>query len=191
MPPWKPVPGKGDFQSVRRLTDPELQSLQRWIKDGAPEGDPSALPPLPNWSEGWRLGPPDLIVRMPEEYPVPADGTDLFRTFVTDPGPGGASRADGFTRATRVVHHANSGVDRTRPPDSSTPATPSRVRRQHERDARYPKDRWGWCRPGAASGAGWDAVASRTGQRSVVQLHLQPTGSRASASPRLYRRPAD
>ena len=64
MPPWKPVPGKGDFQSVRRLTDPELQSLQRWIKDGAPEGDPSALPPLPNWSEGWRLGPPDLIVRI-------------------------------------------------------------------------------------------------------------------------------
>src|SRR5258707_14771408 len=56
MPPWKPAVGKGDFQSVRRLTDPELQSLQRWIKDGAPQGDPSALPPLPNWNDGWQLG---------------------------------------------------------------------------------------------------------------------------------------
>ena len=42
MPPWKPVEGKGDFQSERRLTDAELQSLQQWIASGAPEGDPSA-----------------------------------------------------------------------------------------------------------------------------------------------------
>src|SRR5476649_680355 len=38
MPPWKPEPGKGAFQDERRLTDAELQTLQRWIADGAIEG---------------------------------------------------------------------------------------------------------------------------------------------------------
>src|SRR5262252_5213642 len=44
MPPWKPVAGKGDFQSARRLTDAELLSLQQWLASGAPEGDASHLP---------------------------------------------------------------------------------------------------------------------------------------------------
>src|SRR5437879_7224946 len=39
MPPWKPEPGKGDFESERRLTDSELEQIQRWIADGAIEGD--------------------------------------------------------------------------------------------------------------------------------------------------------
>src|SRR6059058_5544562 len=42
MPPWKPEPGKGDFQNERRLTDRELDMLQRWIVDGAPEGPPQS-----------------------------------------------------------------------------------------------------------------------------------------------------
>src|SRR5471032_2564028 len=82
MPPWKPVAGKGDFQNERRLTEAELQTLQQWISSGAPEGDAASLPPMPDWRGGWQLGTPDLIVSMPEEYAVPADGTDVFRTFV-------------------------------------------------------------------------------------------------------------
>src|SRR5216684_4522963 len=30
MPPWKPLPGKGDFQSARRLSDRELDTIQQW-----------------------------------------------------------------------------------------------------------------------------------------------------------------
>src|SRR5689334_143558 len=40
MPPWKPLPGRGEFQDERRLTDRELDTLQRWTAGGAPEGDP-------------------------------------------------------------------------------------------------------------------------------------------------------
>ena len=71
MPPWKPEPGKGTFQSDRRLSDHELELLQRWIVEGAPEGndtDRSQAPPL--WDSGWQLGTPDLVVRMPR-YAVP------------------------------------------------------------------------------------------------------------------------
>src|SRR5688572_6982564 len=49
MPPWKPVAGKGDFLNERRLTDAELDALQRWIAEGAAEGEPADLPPPPTF----------------------------------------------------------------------------------------------------------------------------------------------
>src|SRR5258706_9434739 len=82
MPPSKPVEGKRELQSERRLTDAELRLLQQWIAAGAPEGDPSALPRPPAAVDGWQLGTPDLVVRMAEEYAVPAGGTDAVRTFL-------------------------------------------------------------------------------------------------------------
>src|SRR5437763_1342551 len=72
MPPWKPVAGKGEFQNERRLSDGELSTLQRWIAAGTPEGDPSARPTPPAFADGWQLGTPAPVVRMPEEDPVPA-----------------------------------------------------------------------------------------------------------------------
>src|SRR5215813_13220457 len=40
MPPWKAVPGYGEFADVRRLSDEEIALVPRWVHDGAPEGDP-------------------------------------------------------------------------------------------------------------------------------------------------------
>src|SRR5882672_3233590 len=76
MPPWKPEPGKGDFEGERRLTAVELSRIQQWIRDGALQGDPSDLPPPPiatTTTGGWRLGAPDLVVAMPQPYVVKAD----------------------------------------------------------------------------------------------------------------------
>jgi tetratricopeptide (TPR) repeat protein len=182
MPPWKPAAGKGDFQSARRLTDAELESLQQWIAGGGPEGDASALPPLPDWSGGWQLGPPDLVVRMPEEYTVPADGTDVFRTFVM-PIPVAAAR---YVRAiefhpgnARVVHHANLGVDRTRSSRQLDARDPEPgYAGSMERDARYPEGQLlGWT-PGQAPHPAPEGTQWRLepGSDLVVQLHLQPTG---------------
>jgi tetratricopeptide (TPR) repeat protein len=182
MPPWKPAAGKGEFQNDRRLTDQELQSIQQWIASGAPAGDAADLPPMPNWADGWRLGSPDVIVRMPEAYTVPAEGSDVFRTFVL-PIPGSAPR---YVRAVefqpgnaRVVHHANLGVDRTRSSrqlDARDPAPG--YEGSMERDARYPEGQLlGWT-PGqaphpVAPGTQWRL---EPGSDLVIQLHLQPTG---------------
>src|SRR5262245_52380490 len=68
MPPWKPLPGKGDFADARRLSDAELRVLRQWIVDGAPEGSRADLPPQPMWTTTWRLGEPDLVVSMPAPY---------------------------------------------------------------------------------------------------------------------------
>jgi tetratricopeptide (TPR) repeat protein len=182
MPPWKPLAGKGEFQSERRLTDAELQALQQWIAAGAPEGDAAALPPAPNWTGGWQLGTPDLVVQMPQQYAVPAEATDVFRTFVL-PIPLASAR---YVRAiefhpdnARVVHHANLGVDRThssRQLDARDPEPG--YAGSMERDARYPEGQLlGWT-PGQAphpvpEGTQWRL---EPGSDLVVQLHLQPTG---------------
>ena len=66
MPPWKPVPGFGDFLESRRLSDAELATLVGWIEAGAPEGDRAKLPPPLVFPEGWKLSPPDHVLEMPE-----------------------------------------------------------------------------------------------------------------------------
>ena len=38
MPPWKAVPGHGEFADVRRLSEDEICLVARWVADGAPEG---------------------------------------------------------------------------------------------------------------------------------------------------------
>jgi hypothetical protein len=44
MPPWKPVPGYGDFQYSLALTADEKQAILDWVGNGTPQGDPADLP---------------------------------------------------------------------------------------------------------------------------------------------------
>jgi tetratricopeptide (TPR) repeat protein len=182
MPPWKPEPGKGDFAGARRLTDSELAALQQWIAAGAREGDPADLPPPPTWNSGWQLGTPDLIVSMPEPFRVPADGTNVFRTFVL---PIAISRPR-YVRAVefrpgdaRLVHHATLGIDRTQSSrllDARDPE-PGYIGGMVP-DARYPDGQLlGWT-PGQAAQSVAPGTAWRLepGSDVVAQLHLQPTG---------------
>ncbi len=82
MPPWHPAPGHAEFQHERRLTDEQVALIKRWAETGMAEGDPTRLPKLPTFTEGWQLGTPDLIVSMPKAYEVPATGRDIYRNFV-------------------------------------------------------------------------------------------------------------
>jgi mono/diheme cytochrome c family protein len=81
MPPWKP---ESDFhlKGERGLTEQQISTLERWVAAGMPQGDPAKLPALPPTASGWALGEPDLIVKMPEAFPVPPSGRDVYRTFV-------------------------------------------------------------------------------------------------------------
>lgn len=82
MPPWKAEHGDFAFKGDRRLSEAQIATIERWADAGAPEGDPSKLPALPKFTEGWQLGQPDLVVKMPEAYQVPATGRDIYRNFV-------------------------------------------------------------------------------------------------------------
>src|SRR5690242_15721869 len=66
MPPWKPEAGHGRFQDERRMTDAEINRIRIWITQGMLRGNPADAPAVPEWSDAWRLGAPDIIVEMPE-----------------------------------------------------------------------------------------------------------------------------
>lgn len=81
MPPWKPVPGFGEFIDSRRLADAEIALLRAWVEAGAREGDPRDLPPPRRFPETWTLGAPDLVLAA-DDFEVPAGDRDLYRCFV-------------------------------------------------------------------------------------------------------------
>jgi tetratricopeptide (TPR) repeat protein/mono/diheme cytochrome c family protein len=116
MPPWQPEPGKGAFVGERRLTDEQIALIRRWVETDAPEGDPADRRPPPRFPDGWPLGEPDLVVKLPKPWTLAPGGADVFRNFVL-PVPVTRTR---YVRALeirlddrRVAHHANVLVDRT------------------------------------------------------------------------------
>jgi hypothetical protein len=109
MPPWKADAGDFPFRGDRRLRDEDITLIQRWVDAGMPEGDPAKLPAMPRFPQGWALGEPDLVVRMPEAYDVPASGRDIYRNFVLPLNLAEDTwvKAVDFRPSARsVVHHA-------------------------------------------------------------------------------------
>jgi Flp pilus assembly protein TadD/mono/diheme cytochrome c family protein len=116
MPPWLPEHGYGDFADERRLTSDEIALIAKWVQAGMPQGDASAAPAAPQYSETWQHGKPDLILTVERPFTLPASGTDVFRNFVL-PYP---LKQTHYIRAMeirpavpRIVHHANILIDRT------------------------------------------------------------------------------
>jgi len=79
MPPWQAEPASYPYKDSRRLSDKELATIQAWVKEGMPKGDLDKLPAMPKFPDGWQLGTPDLIVKMPKGFTVPAEGPDIYR----------------------------------------------------------------------------------------------------------------
>jgi mono/diheme cytochrome c family protein len=82
MPPWKPVPGFGEFLDARRLSEAEVASIRDWVAAGAPEGDQNDLPPARQWPGTWTLGAPDTVLAPEGAFEVPSSDRDLYRCFV-------------------------------------------------------------------------------------------------------------
>ena len=83
MPPWKPTRGIGPkLKHDQSLTGEEIRILAAWAEAGDPLGDPKDMPPPRSFAEGWKLGPPDLILEPAEDFAVAASGPDVYRCFV-------------------------------------------------------------------------------------------------------------
>ena len=78
MPPWLPEAGHGDFVGELRLSEEQIRLFGEWAAAGAPEGVASETPPAPKFTEGWQLGPPDLIVDAAQAFTLPASGPDVY-----------------------------------------------------------------------------------------------------------------
>ena len=49
MPPWHADPSVGEYRNDPRLKSSEIETIEAWVKSGAPEGDPGDLPPVPSF----------------------------------------------------------------------------------------------------------------------------------------------
>jgi hypothetical protein len=124
MPPWLPEalaePGTAGFEGERRLTDAEIRAISDWVAAGAPEGAADQIPAPPNFSTGWQLGTPDMILEARTAYQVPASGSDVYWNFVLKPNVVSGRASPVYVRAVEIhpsgsptlVHHANLLVDR-------------------------------------------------------------------------------
>jgi hypothetical protein len=86
MPPWhidKAV-GVQHFKNDMSLSDEQIDTIVRWVDDGALQGDPKDMPPprpltTTNEWQGVRdgFGPPDLVIRS-DEFTMPARHQDVW-----------------------------------------------------------------------------------------------------------------
>jgi tetratricopeptide (TPR) repeat protein len=195
MPPWPPEAGYGDFAGVRRLSADQLRLLAEWVKQGSIEGDPADLPASPHFTEGWQIGPPDMVVQVPKPYRLAGGGGDVFRNFVV---PVNLKEAR-YVRAIelrpgnkRVVHHANIWIDRKqslrrRDGEDGQPGFPGmeNVSTEARSDSFDPDSHFLFWKPGTViepepEGLNWRLDP---GTDLILNLHLQPAGKEEMVQP--------
>jgi len=89
MPPWfidKNV-GVQNFSNDSSLSDHEVDTITKWVDDGAPQGNPADMPPAKQFddSASWLIGQPDLIVTLPKDVIVSANAPDQWPDILVDP----------------------------------------------------------------------------------------------------------
>jgi peroxiredoxin/mono/diheme cytochrome c family protein len=101
MPPWHADPAHGEFANERRLSAEEKSQIEQWVLAGAPAGDLTAAPPVPEkLVQDWHLGEkPDMVVSMGRVFDVPAEGTVDYEHIVVDP----KFTEDKWVRAAEIV----------------------------------------------------------------------------------------
>jgi hypothetical protein len=82
MPPWHADMRYGSFKNDRRLSKTEANTIIDWVDAGAKEGNAKDLPPAPQFTQGWRIGKPDVVLAMAQEYNVPAQGVINYQYFL-------------------------------------------------------------------------------------------------------------
>ena len=112
MPPWFADPRYGHFENDARLSAKDIDTINAWVSGGAIEGDLKDLPAQPVFPGGWRLGKPDAVIDIGEDFTVPA-GRDLYKYFTvqTNFKEGKWIRAAQVLPGNRkVVHHVHFSV---------------------------------------------------------------------------------
>jgi hypothetical protein len=82
MPPWhldKTV-GIRQYKNDRSLSDAEIATIVQWVDAGAPEGNPSEMPPPLTFApeSQWFIGTPDLLVTTTNDFVMYPKGPDWW-----------------------------------------------------------------------------------------------------------------
>jgi Copper type II ascorbate-dependent monooxygenase, C-terminal domain len=118
MPPWFADTQIGHFSNDPSLSADEMQTLVDWAAANAPAGKREDAPPPAQFTQGWNIPQPDVVVRMPKPVAIPAQGDVEYTYEIVPTGfAEGKWVAMSEIRPTsrENVHHA---VVYVRPPDS-------------------------------------------------------------------------
>jgi hypothetical protein len=108
MPPWHSDAPRGLFNNDRRLSDSDKSAILRWLDAGAPQGNPADQPAPPQYSDSWSIGTPDVVLAMPNEFEVPAQGEIAYQYFQVPTGfteDKWVQAIEVLPGAREVVHH--------------------------------------------------------------------------------------
>ncbi len=184
MPPWLPDPQPLKFADELRLSESEINFIQRWVEQGEAEGNPADLPPQPKFVEGWRLGEPDLILKAEKPLILPPQGTDTYWNFIF-PVPIPQTK---WVKAVEIrpgdkqyVHHANILVDRTgasRKREAERGAGFGGMEIRIESQVFDPDSHLLFWKPGTVPSVEPEGMALRLdpGTDLILNTHLQPSG---------------
>jgi hypothetical protein len=86
MPPWDAEVGVGAFRDTAALSARELDVVLTWATGGTPPGDPDTTVPPVTLKNDWRLGPPDLALRLPAAVTLGPGTIEETREFTIATG---------------------------------------------------------------------------------------------------------
>ena len=184
MPPWLPEPQELKFADEMRLSDAEINLVQRWVEQGEVEGNPADLPPLPKFVEGWRLGKPDMVLTAEKPLVLPPQGTDTYWNFIFRV----PIEETQWVKAVEIrpgdkqfVHHANILVDRegaSRKRESEPGAGFGGMEIRIDSKVFDPDSHLLFWKPGTIPYVEPEGMALRLdkGTDLVLNTHLQPSG---------------
>ncbi len=108
MPPWQADSRYGHFSNDRHLSTGEVETIAAWVDAGMPKGGDKDTPKPIDFPGSWRHGKPDMILSMPEDFDVPAEGSLNYQRWTIDPGfteDKWVTVAEGMPGSPSVVHH--------------------------------------------------------------------------------------
>ena len=169
MPPWHADPRFGRFRQ-RSPADARRDATRCWLgsSKAARKGDEKDLPPPMEFVEGWRIGQPDAVYQMAEEFKVPATGVLEYKRFTIDPG---------FTEDVWVqAAEARPGQSRGR---ASHPGLHPDARQTAFSSAMAPRRRWSAGRPATCRRCTRRARPSAfpPARSSIFEVHYTPNGT--------------
>jgi hypothetical protein len=109
MPPWPADPHYTEFVGQKVMGEYEIALLEKWVKDGTPEGPSDKMPSLPNYPNGSLNGTPDMRIAV-QPYFLPANNADKFLLVKVPyelPVDTYASLIEFVPGNSNTVHHVN------------------------------------------------------------------------------------
>ena len=142
MPPWHADPRYGEFSNDRRLSKEQIDTIVAWVDGGSLKGGDEDLP-AEVVQEGWRIGKPDFVLTMPQEFTLQAEGPDEYQYFVVPTNfaeDRWVQAAEARPGNRRIVHHIIAFVRPPRPKGDGKPQDVARSARPQRKESIFYQD---------------------------------------------------